>query len=93
MESAIALAIIGASERIDGSFDRTEVRLAGPREDLGDRHVLACLDELVDVHRRPIEPFGERPRQRRLARGHETDQIDLFRSHATSRSRVSKKSG
>ena len=32
-----------------GAFERPEVRLAVAREDVGDGHVLALLDQLVDV--------------------------------------------
>ena len=76
-----------------GAFERPKVRLAVPREDVGDGHVLALLDQLVDVDGRPVEPPGERPREGRLAGGHETDQVNLVGLHATSRSSVSKKPG
>ena len=42
---------------------------------------------------RQSETPGERPRHRRLAGPHESDQVDLVRVHATSRSSVSKKPG
>ncbi len=84
----------------DRALDGAKVRLAVMREDAGDRVALARFDQLVDVHRLPVEPLRERPRQRGFARRHEPDEIDLVGLHAADeppRSRrpssVSKKSG
>src|ERR1019366_1006165 len=74
-------------------LDGAEVGFAVPGEDVGDRQMLALLDELVDVRRLPIEALGERARDCRLAGRHEPDEVHLVRLHAMSRSRVSKKSG
>ena len=81
----------------DRSLDSPEVRFALLRKDLGDGRPLPLLDQLVDVHRLPVEPLRERTRHGRLARRHEPDEIDLVGSHAggdaTRRSSVSKKPG
>jgi len=76
-----------------GALDRPEVRLAAPREDVRDRHMLARFDHFVDVRRAPVEPRRQRARDGRLAGRHEAHEIDLVRLHAISRSSVSKKSG
>ena len=76
-----------------GPFGGAEVRLAVPREDLGDRQALALLDQLVDVHGLPVEAPRQRAADARLAGRHETDQIHLVGLHATSRPSVSKKPG
>ena len=72
---------------------RPEVGLAVLRENLADGHVLPLFDQLVDVDRLPVEPFGERARLGSLAGGHEANQVHLVSLHDTSRSSVRKKSG
>ena len=42
---------------------------------------LALLHDFVDVDRAPVQPPGERPGHRRLARRHEADEVNLIRFH------------
>ena len=89
------------------ALGRAEVGFAVFREDFRDRHALALLDALVDVHRLPVQTPRERSGHGRLAGGHESDQVHFFSFQAlrlaqsspipsrgaTSRSSVSKKPG
>ena len=77
----------------DRALRGAEVWLAMLRKNIGDRLMLAPLDELIDVDRLPAEPLRQRARHGSFTRGHETDQIHLVGFHATSRSSVSKKLG
>ena len=74
---------IGWSEPEDLALDAAEVRLAVPREDVGDRQPLAPLDQVVDVLDAPAQPRRQRARDRALAARHEADEIDLVGRHAT----------
>ena len=65
----------------DLALDGAEVRLAVPGEDVRHRPPLARLDQLVDVLGAPAESRREHPRHRRLARRHESDEIDLIGRH------------
>ena len=71
----------GQEQLQDLALDGAEVRLAVPREDVGDRPPLARFDQLVDVLRAPAEPRRERARDGRLAGGHEAHQVDLVDRH------------
>ena len=64
------------------TLDGPEIGLAAAREDRRDRLVFTLFDQFVNVNRPPVEPTRQRPRNRRLARPHESDQIDLVRLHA-----------
>jgi len=63
------------------AFDRAEIGLAMFRENLGHRRPLLLLDELVDVHRLPVETLRQRTRQRGLSGRHEADEIHLVCFH------------
>ena len=54
---------------------------------------LARLDPLVDVLDAPAEPAAQRARDGRLARAHESDEIQLVGLHARSDSSTEKNSG
>ena len=58
-----------------------------------DRTPLPRLDQLVDVFRAPAESTGQRTRHRRLASGHEADQINFVGRHRVRRSSASKNPG
>jgi hypothetical protein len=63
------------------AFDRAEVGLAVSREDLGHRGALLLLDQLIDVHRLPVETLRQRTRQGGLSGRHEADEIHLVCFH------------
>ena len=77
----------------NGAFDGAEIRLAVAREDRGDCASLARLDPLVDVVDPPVETLAEGPRERRLAGGHEPDQVHLVGFHASSAAERLEESG
>src|SRR5579885_1764797 len=56
-------------------FDAPELRFAARVEDLGDRRPLLRFDDFIEIHKRPTEFLREQPADRRLAAGHEADQV------------------
>src|SRR5207245_4402222 len=59
------------------ALDSAEVRFAVSREHVGDCEPLARFDQLVDVFGAPPETRRQQPRDGRLSRRHEADEIDL----------------
>ena len=75
----------GSSRRENLALGAAEVGLAVSGEDVGDGQPLARLDQLVDVLGAPAEPRRPGSAHRRLARGHEADEIDLVDRHRAAR--------
>src|SRR5262249_24012171 len=63
------------------TLDGAEIGFAVARKNVGDRQVLARLDQLVDVDGAPFQTAGQRPADGGFAGAHEPDQIDLVRLH------------
>ena len=68
----------------DRPLDRSEMRLAPPREDLGHRQSLTPFHQRVDVLYPPAQPHAQRVGQRALAGAHEPHEVNLVRAHSLS---------
>jgi hypothetical protein len=70
---------LAPAQRVDRDrlLEHTELQLAAPREQLGNRLARAVLELAVEIDELAAEPARELDPERRLARAHEADEREV----------------